>query len=41
MSCLKVEVRKPELKSIYEANHQYGDSYLFNRMDLEIPPKVR
>lgn len=23
-SCWKVEVRKPELKSIYEANHQSG-----------------
>lgn len=40
-SCLKVEVRKPELKSIYEANHQNGDRYLFNWIDLEIPLKVR
>lgn len=41
ISCFKVEVRKPELKNIYEANHWYGDSYLFNRMDLEIPLEVR
>jgi len=41
MSYLKAEVRKPKLKSICEADHQYGDSYLFNRMDLEIPLKVR
>lgn len=40
ISCLKVSVRKLELKSIYEATHWYGDRNLLNRMDLEIPPKV-
>lgn len=40
ISCLKIRVRKLELKSIYEANLTCGDSYLCNRMNLKIPPKV-
>lgn len=41
ISCLEVGVRKPELKNIYQADHQYGGSDLINKMDLEISPKVR
>ena len=41
ISCLEVGVRKTELKNIYQADHQYGGSDLINKLDLEIPPKVR
>lgn len=41
VSCLEVGVRNPELKNIYEADQKYGGSDLFNKMDLEVPLKVR
>lgn len=40
ISCLKIRVRKLELKNIYEANIMGGDGYLCSRMNLKIPPKV-